>query len=62
MKLIISTAVLTVCLFAPIANAKCDANSKTIFSCETKQNKQIELCDLGKKFSIHLESQIKNLI
>jgi hypothetical protein len=48
MKLIISTAILTTCLFAPIANAKCDANSKTIFSCETKQNKQIELCDLGK--------------
>ena len=30
------------------AHAKCDAGTKTLFSCTTAKNKQIELCDAGK--------------
>ena len=30
------------------AHAKCGAGTKTLFSCPTKNGKQIELCDAGK--------------
>jgi len=35
-------------LFTTSAYAKCEAGSKTIFSCITQKGKQIEVCDAGK--------------
>ena len=36
---------------ASVAYGKCDGGSKTLFSCTTAKNKQIELCDAGKTIS-----------
>lgn len=35
-------------LFSPSIYAKCEKNSKTLFSCLTEKGKQIEVCDAGK--------------
>lgn len=38
-------------LFSPCLYAKCEKNSKTLFSCLTAKGKQIEVCDAGKTIS-----------
>lgn len=35
-------------LFSSAIHAKCEKNSKTLFSCLTAKSKQIEVCDAGK--------------
>ncbi len=38
-------------LFSPCSYAKCQKDSKTLFSCLTAKGKQIEVCDAGKTIS-----------
>lgn len=48
MKPITIISALAAVFFASLSYAKCDAGSKTVFSCMTAKGKQIEVCDAGK--------------
>lgn len=48
MKYIVIIPSIAVALFTSISYAKCESDSKTVFSCLTAKGKQIEVCDTGK--------------
>lgn len=50
MKPMIIISVMTL-LFSPTLYAKCEKDSKVLFSCLTEKGKQIEVCDTGKNIS-----------